>query len=71
MAQRKPGVVAFARTLALEEARYGITVNVIEPGDIRDTDGDARRSAAHQSGQSYRTRRQLGRHRRRGMLCGR
>jgi len=32
----KAGVVAFARTLALEEARYGITVNVIEPGDIRD-----------------------------------
>jgi 3-oxoacyl-[acyl-carrier protein] reductase len=31
----KAGVVAFARTLALEEARYGITVNVIEPGDIR------------------------------------
>lgn len=32
----KAGVVAFARTLALEEARHGITVNVIEPGDIRD-----------------------------------
>jgi 3-oxoacyl-[acyl-carrier protein] reductase len=31
----KAGVVAFARTLALEEARHGITVNVIEPGDIR------------------------------------
>ena len=32
----KAAVVAFARTLALEEARHGITVNVIEPGDIRD-----------------------------------
>ncbi|HEY8313577.1 MAG TPA: SDR family oxidoreductase [Candidatus Baltobacteraceae bacterium] len=32
----KAGVVAFARTLALEEGRYGITVNVVEPGDIRD-----------------------------------
>jgi 3-oxoacyl-[acyl-carrier protein] reductase len=31
----KAAVVTFARTLALEEARYGITVNVIEPGDIR------------------------------------
>ncbi len=31
----KAGVVTFARTLALEEAKYGIAVNVIEPGDIR------------------------------------
>jgi 3-oxoacyl-[acyl-carrier protein] reductase len=31
----KAAVVTFARTLALEEARNGITVNVIEPGDIR------------------------------------
>jgi 3-oxoacyl-[acyl-carrier protein] reductase len=31
----KAAVVTFARTLALEEARYGISVNVIEPGDIR------------------------------------
>ncbi|HEV8023043.1 MAG TPA: SDR family oxidoreductase [Candidatus Lustribacter sp.] len=31
----KAAVVTFARTLALEEARHGITVNVIEPGDIR------------------------------------
>lgn len=32
----KAGLVAFARTLALEEAAGGITVNVVEPGDIRD-----------------------------------
>lgn len=31
----KAGVVAFAKTLALEEGRYGITVNLVEPGDIR------------------------------------
>ena len=31
----KAGVVAFARTLALEEAKHGVTVNIIEPGDIR------------------------------------
>jgi 3-oxoacyl-[acyl-carrier protein] reductase len=31
----KAAVVAFARTLALEEAKNGVTVNVIEPGDIR------------------------------------
>ena len=32
----KSAVVAFARALAIEEAKYAITVNVIEPGDIRD-----------------------------------
>jgi 3-oxoacyl-[acyl-carrier protein] reductase len=32
----KSAVVAFARSLAIEEAEFGITVNVIEPGDIRD-----------------------------------
>jgi 3-oxoacyl-[acyl-carrier protein] reductase len=40
----KAGVTAFARTLALEEAPYGITVNVVEPGDIRDK--EAGRAAA-------------------------
>lgn len=32
----KSGVTAFARTLAMEEAKFGITVNVIEVGDIRE-----------------------------------
>jgi 3-oxoacyl-[acyl-carrier protein] reductase len=41
----KAAVVAFARTLALEEAQHGITVNVIEPGDIRDK--TATRKQAH------------------------
>ena len=36
----KAGVVTFARALALEEAANGITVNVIEPGDIRDKTSD-------------------------------
>ena len=42
----KAGVVAFARTLALEEAERGITVNVVEPGDVRDKDAD--RAAARE-----------------------
>ena len=36
----KAGVVTFARTLALEEAAGGITVNVVEPGDVRNKDAD-------------------------------
>jgi 3-oxoacyl-[acyl-carrier protein] reductase len=36
----KAAVVAFARTLALEEAARGITVNVVEPGDIRNKEVD-------------------------------
>ncbi len=36
----KAGVVTFARALSLEEAKAGITVNVIEPGDIRDKGAD-------------------------------
>jgi 3-oxoacyl-[acyl-carrier protein] reductase len=45
----KAGVVMFARTLALEEARHGITVNVIEPGDIREKQAD-RRAARERRG---------------------
>lgn len=32
----KAGIVAFSRSLALEEARYGITVNVVNPSVIDD-----------------------------------
>lgn len=32
----KSATIAFARCLALEEARHGVTVNVVVPGDIRD-----------------------------------
>jgi 3-oxoacyl-[acyl-carrier protein] reductase len=32
----KAAVVSFARTLAVEEAARGITVNLVEPGDIRE-----------------------------------
>lgn len=39
-AASKAAVVSFARTLALEEARQGITVNALEPGDIRDKEID-------------------------------
>lgn len=36
----KAGVIAFSKALALEEARCGITVNVVCPGVITDGDGD-------------------------------
>jgi 3-oxoacyl-[acyl-carrier protein] reductase len=32
----KAGVVALSRALAIEEGPFGITVNVVSPGDIRD-----------------------------------
>jgi 3-oxoacyl-[acyl-carrier protein] reductase len=37
----KSAVVAFSKALALEEARSGITVNVVCPGVLKDGDGDA------------------------------
>lgn len=42
----KAGVVTFARALALEEAASGISVNVIEPGDIRGKSLDRAAAAA-------------------------
>ncbi|MBV8601363.1 MAG: SDR family NAD(P)-dependent oxidoreductase, partial [Candidatus Eremiobacteraeota bacterium] len=39
-AAAKAGVTSLARTLAVEEARYGITVNVVQVGDIRDKAAD-------------------------------
>jgi 3-oxoacyl-[acyl-carrier protein] reductase len=44
-AAAKAGVVTFARTLAIEEAPNGISVNVIEPGDIRDKSADRAHAA--------------------------
>jgi len=46
----KAGVVTFARALALEEAHYGVTVNVIEPGDIRDKSADRRTARTRPAG---------------------
>jgi 3-oxoacyl-[acyl-carrier protein] reductase len=39
-AASKAAVTSFARSLSVEEAKHGITVNVIEPGDIRDKYAD-------------------------------
>jgi NAD(P)-dependent dehydrogenase (short-subunit alcohol dehydrogenase family) len=41
----KAAVIAFSRSLALEEARCGITVNVVSPGVLMD-DGPGSPSAA-------------------------
>jgi 3-oxoacyl-[acyl-carrier protein] reductase len=51
----KSALTAFARTLAVEEARHGITVNVVVPGDIRDKSTD-RAGAREKEGLSPRKR---------------
>jgi 3-oxoacyl-[acyl-carrier protein] reductase len=45
-AAAKAGVVAFSKALALEEARFGITVNVVCPGVIEEKTGARGRRAA-------------------------
>jgi NAD(P)-dependent dehydrogenase (short-subunit alcohol dehydrogenase family) len=45
----KAGVVALSRALALEEARCGITVNVVSPGLLRDETGDKAATATDQA----------------------
>jgi len=42
----KAGVVALSRALALEEARCGITVNVVSPGLLKDETGNKAAAAA-------------------------
>jgi NAD(P)-dependent dehydrogenase (short-subunit alcohol dehydrogenase family) len=42
----KAGVVALSKALALEEARGGITVNVVSPGLLRDETGNKAAAAA-------------------------
>jgi 3-oxoacyl-[acyl-carrier protein] reductase len=42
----KAGVVALSRALALEEARCGITVNVVAPGLLKDESGSKAAAAA-------------------------
>ncbi len=42
----KAGVVALSKALALEEARCGITVNVVSPGLLRDETGNKAAKAA-------------------------
>jgi len=44
----KAGVVAFSKALALEEARRGITVNVVSPGLLQDETGNKDARAADQ-----------------------
>jgi len=46
----KAGVIALSKALALEEARYGITVNVVCPGMLEAGGERGRRAALHPNG---------------------
>lgn len=48
-AAAKSAVVAFARSLAVEEAPHGITVNVVAPGDIREKTLDRAQALAREA----------------------
>lgn len=50
-AASKAAVTSLARTLAVEEARHGITVNVVQPGDIQNKEAD-RAAAVHLPGKN-------------------
>lgn len=52
----KAGLTAFVKTLALEEGPYGITCNVVNPGDIRDKDADRKTAAARRDYRNPTTR---------------
>ena len=64
----KAGLVTFARALALEEAANGISVNVIEPGDIRDKTLSRAGGPNAPGEEPDRSRRLVGRRRRCGAL---
>jgi 3-oxoacyl-[acyl-carrier protein] reductase len=49
-AAAKAGVIALSKTLALEEARCGITVNVVCPGVLEETSAKGKRAALHGNG---------------------
>ncbi|MBV8424594.1 MAG: SDR family oxidoreductase [Candidatus Eremiobacteraeota bacterium] len=50
-AASKAALTSFARSVAVEEARHGITINVVDPGDIRNKFAD-RAEAAGQPGKN-------------------
>lgn len=50
-AASKAAVTSLARTLSVEEARHGITVNVVEPGDVQDKEAN-RETAMRVSGKN-------------------
>ncbi|MCB2200654.1 SDR family oxidoreductase [bacterium] len=49
----KSGVVALSRTLAIEEAEHGITVNVVSPGNIKQKDLDRETAKQQHAGSTF------------------